>query len=242
MVYQVTLVQSPVGFWGHVGNFFFSNLFVGLVTLGVGVAAYSVYSKQKRDSKRDAANVILLEIENAEQQIQKINETQPNNPVQPGIYLMKEASWSKFRYLFVRDFDRTEWDNISDFYNKCRKFDVAVEYQESLFEKNMATLRSSLQGELARLAATHARKLIDKSIDEQLALEQEYVKERRQVINTYMNTDPDHMYTHYPVQPENAAKDVLNSIEASLSLTSVGIKLKQLSVPRSRLLASRKSR
>jgi hypothetical protein len=237
MIYQVQAVQPHVSFWGHVGNFLYSNLFVGLITLGVGWAAYRVYSKQKRDAKRDAANVVLLEIENAEQQIQKINETQSDNPVQPGIYLMKEASWSKYRYLFVRDFDRTEWDNISDFYNKCRKFDVAVAYQESLFEKNMAVLRSNLQNKLANLAEDHAAEMLGKDTDEQRLLEEEYFKKRRQFISTYMSTNPDFMYMHYPIQPVNAAKAVLDSIEGSLSLTSVGIKLKQLASPRSRLLA-----
>ena len=168
--------------WHHLFN---TSFFVGLATLFVGFAAYLVYSKQKSDVKRNAANILLLEIENAEQQIQKINETHHSNPVLPGISLMKNASWDKYRYLFVRTFDKNEWDNLSDFYNKCLKFDVAVAYQESLFERNMFNIRENLQRVLADYADDHANEMIGKTVDQQRALEQTYIQRRAQFVSTY---------------------------------------------------------
>ncbi len=220
-------------FWQNFLNPFLNSTFlVSLVTLIIGIAAYSIYRKRKDDFKRDAANTILLEIESAEQQLQKINEIisspQNSDPVAPGLYLMPNSSWDKFRYLFVRDFDRNEWDKVSDFYNKCQKFDEAVSYNESLFDKNVNEIRKNLQSILANYADGHAKNLIDKTVDEKTKLEEQYIKKRREFIGVYGNTHPDYTYLYYPSQPVNAAKAVLGSIETNLSLTSVGIKLKRL--------------
>jgi len=42
------------------------------VTLVVGSVAYVIYKLQKRDKKREKANIILLEIQGAERKLQQI--------------------------------------------------------------------------------------------------------------------------------------------------------------------------
>jgi hypothetical protein len=44
------------------------------MTLIVGFAAWLVYKQQKQDTKQDAANILLLEIQSAERAIKKIEE------------------------------------------------------------------------------------------------------------------------------------------------------------------------
>ena len=219
-----------VGFWHHLGNFFYSNFFVGLVALGVGVAAYSVYRRRRRDAKRDAANVILLEIESAEQQLQAVNQAQAQDPnsLPEAIFLMKNSSWDKHRYHFVRDFDRNEWDKITDFYDKCRRYDEAVTYNNSFFQSNLSSWVSSLHHELAKYASAYADTASQATPAQQRTLEQAYLKRRKTLIDVYTNVDPQHTYFHNPVKPINDAKAVLTTIETSLSLTSVGTKLKRL--------------
>jgi hypothetical protein len=214
--------------WQAYLNPLLRNYSTAIATLIIGYAAYGVYKRQKRDTKRDAANIVLLEIEGAEQQMQKITDASPGNPVQPKIYLMKSASWDKLRYLFIRDLDRNEWDKVTDFYNKCREFDQAVDYQASLFEKNVRELRKNEQKVLAKYAEECIEKMRGKSLDEKVKIEQEYLERRKQFIALYGNNDQDHLYLNYPIQPVNIAKAVLDGIEPSLSLSSVGIKLKRI--------------
>jgi hypothetical protein len=219
-----------VTFWQHLGNFFYSNAFVGVVALVVGFAAYRVYAKQKRDTKRDAANIILMEIENAERQLEKVNPDKPfAGPDGEDTFLMPSASWDKTKYLFGRDFDRNEWDKINGFYTKCLLYDEAVRLNNNYFDKNQQELRVNLQHSLADYARTHAESLKITEPEDIAALEKEYADKRKQYTDTMVgNTDIDHMFMYMPVKAENDAKRALKNLETSLSLTSVGIKLKKL--------------
>lgn len=209
-------------------GFFESNFFIGLATLIVGVAAYGVYARQKRDAKRNAANIVLLEIERAEQQIQIINQAQQPGTLNENLFLMKSASWEKYRHLFVKNFDRNEWDKLTDFYDKCQRYDEAVRYNNTFFKENAQELTTNLHRALADYAKDCAEQMSAGTPAQKNTLENAYLAKRKQFIDLYMNVDPDHLYMHFPMKPINDAKAVLDSIEPSLSLTSVGIKLKRL--------------
>lgn len=213
-------------FWQHfAGPLLRSNFLIALLGLG----AYWVYLKQKKDHKRDAANVILLEIESAEQQLTKINRDSPfDNVNEEHVFLMKEGSWNKYRYLFVKDFDRNEWDKISEFYNQCQAYDDAVRYYNSLFDKNAQEVRQNLQRVLARYAEEHASNTFGRSATDKQTLDEAYIKKRQQFVDIYMNTLPTHMYVYLPEKPSKDAIRAAKTI-ADLSITSVGIKLKRLS-------------
>jgi len=224
--------------WGHVGNFFYSNFFVGVVALGVGAAAYSVYKKQKRDAKRDAANVILLEIESAEKQLQLINQTQSSGTLAENIYLMKSSTWDENRYMFVRDFDSNEWDKITDFYNKCLQYDASVAYNNTFFGNNVEKVQNQVLRVLAKYADSYSDKLVDaKSPQERKLLKREYEEKKNRFIETYGVIENEEgfppPYFYNPMKPVNDAKAVLGAIETNLSLTSVGIKLKRMAIRRS---------
>src|SRR5579859_3713818 len=103
-------------------NFITSALFLPLVTILVGSTALIIYNKTKDDFKKDAANIILLEIQNAERALKQVTESVNAEPptLPQNIFLMQTESWSKYRYLFVRDFDWNEWNEITDFYDKAQ--------------------------------------------------------------------------------------------------------------------------
>jgi len=223
-------------FWHNFINFFNSSFFIAVTTLAVGTFAYRVYRRQKRDDKSDAAKVMLLEIEGAEQtlQSQRINETQPFTPSgEEDLYLMPLASWGKYKYLFVRNFDRNEWDKISDFYLRCQVYDEAVRFQVSVVKKNQEELRFNVQRILADYADKYIRSLKGKSTIQQVQLEQDYIAERKLFTDTYVNTQPTHMFTYIPVMPYNDAIRALKGLDKSISLTSIGIKLKHIAYKKS---------
>lgn len=208
------------------------------MTLVVGTFAYGIYRKQKRDTKQRAAEIILLEIEDAEQQLAKVSVDKPFPDLRDEqIKLMPMASWSQNKHLFMKDFDRNEIDKISDFYIRCADYDSAsMQNSINSFEMSTQELRVNAQ----RILADYAREFNDsleaaKDDDERQDLEQAYIKRRRQFIEIYGNTSETHMYTYVPAKPFNDAIRALQGLEQSLSLTSVGVKLKMIARPRGRL-------
>jgi hypothetical protein len=217
----------------HIVHFFDSNFFVGLVTLVVGTVAFRIYNKQKVDAKRDAANVILLEIQSAEQQLQIITQNQTPGALAENFYLMKNSSWDKYRYHFVRDFDRNEWDKITDFYNKCLEYDTATESFNSSWGSNV----KNAQAHVLRILADYAQAFVNdlggaKTAEKKDAIRKKYEAKKAEFISSYgviqndQNFDAPYFYN--PQKPVIQAKAVLDTIETSLSLTSVGVKLKNM--------------
>ena len=204
-----------------------------IATLVVGTFAYGVYRKGKRDEKRQAASVILLEIEEAEQRLSRVSVENPFPTGDEQIKLMPIASWNQYKHLFTNDFDRNETDKISDFYLRCEAYDKAAAFEsEVTFELNQQELRINMQRVLADYAREYTDKLEMPGADSN-KLEEEYIKRRERFVKTYGNTASTHMYTYVPVKPTNDAKRALQGMEQSLSLTSVGTKLKNICRPRS---------
>lgn len=213
-------------------NFFNSNFFIGLVTLLVGSVAFGVYRKQKRDAKRDAANVILLEVQSAEQQLQVVRRTQ-GDELAENVYLMKNSSWDKYRYLFVRDFDRNEWDKISDFYNKCLQYDASVAYASTYFGSNVEKAQGHILGALAGYAKQYVNDFEAlPNPDEKQELVDAFKERRSNFLQAFgvINGDESFLspYFYNPQKPTIDAKAVLETMETNLSITSVGNKLKRM--------------
>lgn len=52
-------------------SFWQSNLLLTITTAVVGLVAYFLYIKQKIDKKKDAANIIMLEVKRAEAKLKE---------------------------------------------------------------------------------------------------------------------------------------------------------------------------
>ena len=216
-------------------NFLDSQFFVALVSLLVGFVAFSIYKRQKRDAKRDAANIILLEIENAEQQLQKVTAARADDLNKlPNMYLMNEPSWNKYRYLFVKDFDRNEWDKINDFYSKCQSFDEAVIYNESHFDKNVQQIRENTYKHIGYYANEFAQNTYEETNPKTIRKHQQTMdKKKAAMLEAIGINKTSNIYLYSPQQPLDQATLILINIESNLSLTSVGQKLKAISFRKS---------
>ncbi len=209
-----------------------SNFFVEFVTLIVGGIAYYLYWKQKKDSKKDAANIILLEIQSAERVLMQVGENVRQvgenvaTDILPNKFTLPTESWSKYKYLFVRDFDRDEWDSIAEFYNGCKLYDEAVSYNNSLFQKNEEQIRVNM----LRTPADYIREYVDGTPDsdakaEAQRLEAAFIK-ARSFQKTYLSRIASLFYS--PQKPLRDARVAFESLNKILSQTSTGLKLKKL--------------
>lgn len=207
-------------------NFLDSNFLTSIVALSVGMIAFYLYDKQKNDSKKDAANIILLEIQSAERILGQISEEVRSGNL-PNKFLLPTESWSKYKYYFVRDFDRDEWDLITGFYNNAKLYDEAVAYNNSLFQKNEEQIRINM----LCTPAEYIREFIENSkdspsdIDESQRLEKIFEKSQK-FQKTYLSRIGSLFYN--PQKPLTDATNAFNGINKTISQISVGNKLKRL--------------
>jgi hypothetical protein len=123
---------------------------LSVVTLLVGLVAFIVYQKQQNDRKKDAATIVLLEIQNATDRLKAVNESIVKDKlIKEDTLLMPTARWEKYKYLFVRNFNSRELNEITTFYEKCLTYDKIVRYHSSFFVKNEEQVRNNLQSSLA---------------------------------------------------------------------------------------------
>jgi hypothetical protein len=174
----------------------------------------------------------LLEIEEAEQHLAKVNVTSPfpsNDADQ--VKLMPVSSWPLYKHLFIHDFDRNETDKISDFYTRCEDYDKAATLKVSItFEQTQQELRTNVQRILADYAKDYNDRLETATTSQQKDdLEQTYIERRKSFVSIYGNTSETHTYTFLPGKLYSDARSALQGLESSLSLTSVGTKLKSIS-------------
>jgi hypothetical protein len=212
-------------------KFFDSNFFVAFVTLSVGTVAYILYLIQRRDRKREIANIILLEVQSAERKLKLIRKSLNGDPpVLPNdLRLLPIESWSANNYLFIRDFDRDAWDAIADFYDKCQLIDETIKFNNASFWNDVEQIRSNKQRLLADYANDTAKQLkgtVEKMQDGDAATLKKFDDLTEKFDQIYMSKQGRFGYT--PNKTVNDAKAYIDQVDRRISQSAVGIKLKKL--------------
>ena len=100
-----------------------SNFFLAIITLLVGSTVIYLYLKQKIDSKKDAAKIILQEIRRAENIIFDFREHKQFKFTKK---IIATNSWSKNIHYFVDDLSIDELDKISTLYSTGEYLDQII--------------------------------------------------------------------------------------------------------------------
>lgn len=207
----------------NIWSFLDSNFVSTLMTFIVGLVAWSTYYIRQRDNKRDAANIILLELQNAERQIKRISERIKDDVLEENAYVMQTESWNRYKYLFVRDFDRDEWDSISDYYQRCLLIDSSISHQSSLFQKNEEQLRINMQ----KYFADRMKEVVEEKDTEKRHSRLSTIREEAEEFLNQMIKNNDRTF-YSPKKPINDVKQNLENWNMSILMTSIGVKLKRL--------------
>lgn len=199
-------------------------------TLFVGFYAYILYKKQKDDTKKDAANIIFLEILNAEKVLKiaqrSLEKIPPELPYD--VITMATESWSKNKYFFVNDFSSNEWEAINNFYNTCHLFDEAVRTSSAYFPKNEEQVRVNIQRYTANLTKKYLRKIKrTNNLDQKQKLQAELQAKAKEYMDMYLHVST---FTHYnPQKSVLDAKLCVELLKLNISLPSALNKLNDLS-------------
>lgn len=238
IVGNTTETAIHITVWQHTVNFFDSSFFLALTTLVIGFVALIVYRKQKIDKKKDAANIILLEIKDAEKHLLQAKETIIKQEFLPeAIFAMRASNWEKYSYLFVRDFTDEEWDLVNTFYEKCKLYDEALQYDNSFYRNNVEQARVNLHKVLSEYTKTYIEELriaskimgdkekkdaIQEADDKYHALLNEFGDK---FMTEVWGTDP---YAYTPDKPFRDGRTIISTIKLDLSTSTIGIKLERI--------------
>jgi len=219
-------------------DFFNSNFFIALVTIAVGTVAFIIYRIQKRDRKREASNIILLEIQSAERKLLLIKKSLAKDPatLPNDLRLLPTENWSQFNYLFIRDFDRDEWDSLTDFYNKCKLIDETIKYNNDAFWDDVQQIRANKQRLLADYADDATKKLegtVDNVTEKDATTVQTFNDLTEKFDKLYMSRQDRYSYT--PNKTVNDAKMYVGEIDLRISQSNIGTKLKKFAKIKARL-------
>lgn len=157
--------------WQHITSALKTSSYGTLVTFLVGLVALYVYQKQRIDRKKDAANIILLEIKNAEAHLTVARDAVLNEHYLPdAIFTMRTSNWEKYGYLFARDFTAEEWNMINTFYEKCYLYDQAVLNEGKYYQEKFNQTRSGLNAALSTYIQSYLNDVYSATHDHRSAL------------------------------------------------------------------------
>lgn len=107
---------------------------IGLITFIVGFFAIYLYLRQKKDTKREAALLILQEIRYAEQRVKNYRAYGSYSFAEK---LLPTNSWNKNINLFVKDFKESEIDLISKFFSNAEYLDNALDTAAEFYNRQV---------------------------------------------------------------------------------------------------------
>lgn len=190
-----------------------SVAFSSFSTLLVGGIAIYLYLIQKKDTKIQAARVLLLEIRTAEERISQIKEEVQDGLLHDLPSVFPTKSWKIYSNLFVSDFDQDELRSISLFYDYCELIEDFAKRNNDFFWVTTEERARIIQQKLADLVI-HSQ-TTEESIDLDLA--------KQKILDAFANDS----YLYSPQKTINEIKKYSEKINA-ITTTSVGIKLKKI--------------
>lgn len=86
-----------------------------------GFSAVGIYLSQKKDEKKSAATLVVMQIDSLKNKLPEITELISNNKInETGMYetldILDDNQWDKYKHLFVGNIDITSLKIIDDFY------------------------------------------------------------------------------------------------------------------------------
>lgn len=192
-----------------------SNFLSVIATIFAALAAYIIWIFQKRSDKRDIAQIILMEIRNAEKNIISMN---GNKILNPDIILLPTNNWVRKNYLFINDLDTDEFDLINNFYNKCSLIDKSLSQLDTGIQLDQKS--NHIQNKLSEIALNV---ILEMNGAELVQIRKEFNK-RRDIFLEIIEREP-HVVSWD--SPKSKTIETISKIE-KITTSTAGTKLKKI--------------
>lgn len=194
--------------------FWNSNLISGLATIITGGVAIWVYFNQKKDSKIQAAKVLLTEIRIAEEKIDQIRDKIIDGSTSDLPVIFQTNSWKKYSHMFVSDFDQDELKLINSFYDYGEQIEEFAKRNNEFFWINVE--------ERGKVTLQKLADIIIEAFDD--SDPNTYITKKREFLS---NGFDNHNIPYTPKKTLDGVKNYLERIQ-KITTSSCGIKLKKI--------------
>lgn len=199
-------------------TFLNSNLFVGLATILTATVAYVIYKKKKNDEKVQVALVLLTEIREAEEKIEKVREKIFKEIIQDFPVILSTKSWPVYAPLFINKFDQDELQLLNLFYDCAESIEEFGKRNNNYFwitteERAKSTVQSI--AEFAKEAIKNGTSVTEL---------ESYVATKREIFSKLLDKQN---APYLPSKPIEEIKIILARTPKILTSTC-GLKLKKL--------------
>lgn len=185
-----------------------SNAFQTLITLLVGLLVFANYLIVKKDERKKAALVLIMEIRDIEERIENLKVIKDYYYTSP---IITTNSWEKFKYLFAKDLDQDENKLITNFYINAYR----IEQERTIIREQITIIFTEKARLVQENIAAEAHKCIGNT--------QEYLNRATGIADLIFKPNPEFH--------GQAPRDLLNILVnqfATVTVTSAGIKIKNI--------------
>lgn len=112
-------------------------------TLIVGTVAFVVYWLNKRNEKRNAATIILMDIRHAEQVVLSILEKGSIDTFVKDV--ITDNNWEKYKHLFAVNFSQDDFAAFNRFFGACVEISEARSRMLDVFHANLLAKAEKVQ-------------------------------------------------------------------------------------------------
>lgn len=112
-------------------------------TLLVGTTAFIVYGLNKKNEKRNAASIVLMDIRHAEQVVFSILEKGSVDTTLKNI--ITENNWNKYKHYFASSFSQDDFSAFNRFFDACVEISEARTNMIAVFNAGLRAKAEKLQ-------------------------------------------------------------------------------------------------
>lgn len=117
-------------------DFFIEN-WVNLALIIVGLSAVWIYKAQEKGKLRDAASLIVLQIDELQKRVSELQSYITDKGLNSAAFyeslpLIDVNYWNKYKHLFIRKMDNKSFDNLNKFYQYVTSMQEQQELMKNL--------------------------------------------------------------------------------------------------------------
>ena len=126
---------------------FIKDNWVNLGLIIVGLSAVWIYKAQEKEKMRDAASLVVLQIDELQKRVQEIQSYITNQGLNltafyESLPLIDVNHWKNYKHLFIRKIDTKSYDSINKFYQYVTSMQEQQELMRNL-QKNYFFVKQS---------------------------------------------------------------------------------------------------
>lgn len=120
----------------------------GLLVVG-GLAAYVIYYLQRRAKKRDAAALIVTQIEELKDKLLQIDNIVINKAIDEKLFyetldIIPDNQWEKYKHIFIKKMDYNSFKTINVFYNSILSIKEQLAFTKQLLRQQFFNIQGML--------------------------------------------------------------------------------------------------